>query len=445
MTREVISALRGIARYPVLAAVVIVSLGAGIGVNTVVFSWLQARVLHPLPEVRDANGFLLVEPRTETGLNPGASWLEYRDLQERLGSFPELFAFRMVPLYLGEPGRVERAYGQFVSGNYFTALGLRPALGRFLRPDEVARPRTEPVAVISYPLWQKRFAGAPNAVGQSMRVNGNELTIVGVAPRRFQGTVLGLSFDMWVPATLAPVLLEGSLELQSRTVRGYSVMGRLNSTTAQAQAQAELDSVMAQLALTYPESNAKVRGEVLTFWESPRGPQRLLAAALAALQGIMVLLLLAVCGNTANLVLARASARQREVGIRLALGATPWRVARLMLLESVVLAFFGAGVGVAIAIWGTPGLIALPLSGLPIRFETDVNSAGIVFAVALGIACGLLSGAAPAFQVARLDPQVAFRAGQRSSGRSRVRDTLMAVQVALALIVLIIDGPCASS
>src|SRR6266498_1628183 len=164
MTRDVISALRGIARHPVLAAVVIVSLGAGIGVNTVVFSWLQARVLHPLPEVRGANGFLLVEPRTDGGLNPGASWLEYRDLQERLGSFPELLAFRMVPLYLGEPGRVERAYGQFVSGNYFTALGLRPALGRFLRPDEVARPGTEPVAVISYPLWQKRFAGAPTAV-----------------------------------------------------------------------------------------------------------------------------------------------------------------------------------------------------------------------------------------------------------------------------------------
>ena len=141
---------------------------------------------------------------------------------------------------------------------------------------------------------------------------------------------------------------------------------------------------MAHLAKEFPESNRNIRAEVLTFWNAPRGPQRLFAAALAVLQGLMLLLLLAVCGNTANLVLARASARQREMGVRLALGASPWRTIRLMLSENVVLSVIGGFLGFAIAAWWTPTLIALPLSGFPIRFQIQVDRAALVFAVASG-------------------------------------------------------------
>ena len=193
------------------------------------------------------------------------------------------------------------------------------------------RPGGEPVVVISHAYWQTRFGGAATALGQTVRVNDRQLTIIGVTPERFQGTVLGLTFDLWMPATLAPVLLAGSRELDDRTMRGYMVLGRLQPRVSLAQAQTELDQAMRELAQLYPDTNAKVQGEVRPFWQATRGPQRMLAGAVMLMQGIMLLLLLAVCGNTANLVLARASARHREMGMRLALGAGPWRVVSLLL------------------------------------------------------------------------------------------------------------------
>jgi predicted permease len=439
--RDVRHAWRMIARMPVLAMVVVLSLGVGIGVNVVIFSWIQAVVFQPIPGVAGAASFHLVEPRTETGMNPGMSWLEYRDLRERLHTFRDLLAFRMTPLYVGEPGQVERAYGLLVSGNYFLALGLQPALGRFFRPEEVAQPGGEPVVVISHEYWQSHFAGAPTAVGQTVRVNGRDLTIVGITPRGFQGTVLRLKFDLWLPATMAPALLNGSRELAQRSVRGYTATGRLQPGTTRAQAQSDVDVAMRQLSQAYPDTNATMQGEVLPFWQFSRGPQRFLVTALAFLQGIMLLLLVAVCGNTANLMLARASARQREMGMRLALGAGPWRIVSLLLAENMMLALLGAGLGVGIGVWGTRALAAVPLTiGFPINFETHVDLSGLVFATALGIACGAIFGAAPAFQLARLDPQLAFRAGSAPSGRSRLRNALMAIQVTLALVVLVAAG-----
>jgi predicted permease len=430
-----------IARMPGLATVIVASLGVGIGVNVVIFSWIQAVVFQPIPGVARAASFHLVEPRNEAGMNPGTSWLEYRDLRERLRTFRDLLAFRMTSLYVGEPGQVERAYGLLVSGNYFPALGLRPALGRFFLADEVARPGGDPVAVISHEYWQSRFAGVPDAVGRTVRVNGRDLMIVGVAPRGFQGTVLRLKFDLFLPATMAPVLLDGSRELDLRSARGYTATGLLAPGTTRTQAQSEVNAVMRQLSQEYPETNASLRGDVLPFWQFSRGPQRFLVTALAFLQAIMLLLLVAVCGNTANLMLARASARQREMGMRLALGAGPWRIIRLLLTENLMLALAGAALGVAIGVWGTRALGAVPLTiGLPINFETHVDLAGLAFAAALGVACGAIFGAAPAAQLARLDPQLAFRAGSSPGGRSRLRNSLMAGQVALALVVLVAAG-----
>lgn len=429
-----------VARHPALSVVVVLSLGIGIGVNTVVFSWLQGTIVHPLPGVPGSSQLYFVEPRSETGAYTAMSWLEYRDLHARLKSLPDLVALRMAPFYIGESGHIERTYGQLVSGNYFSALGLRPKFGRLFRAEDTERPGSEPVAVISYSLWETRYAGASDIIGRTIRVNGCELTIVGVAPPRFQGTTLGLNFDLWVPATMAAALIDGSVELQNRASREYQAMGRLGQGATEAMARSEVNTAMAQLAQEFPESNRNLRADVLTLWQAPRGPQRLFAAALGVLQGLMLLLLLAVCGNTANLILARASARTREMGIRLALGASPWRTARLLLSESLLLAVGGGVVGFAIALWWTPTLIALPLSGLPIRFQIQVDVSALVFAIALGVACGVLSGAAPALQVSRLDPHVAFRAGSKTASRSRLRNSLMAVQVALALVVLIVAG-----
>jgi len=431
-------AWRAIRRMPVLATVVVVSLGIGIGVNTAVFSWVQAVVLRPLPGVRDAPRFHLIEPRVDTGSYPGASWQEYRDLRERLPLFPELLASRMAPFTLGDAGSSVRIYGQLVSGNFFSALGMRPALGRFFRRDEAERPGTAPVAVVSHDFWQTRLGSAADVVGRILRVNDQQLTVIGVAAERFQGTTLGLNFDIWIPATMAPLVQGGSRELDDRTMRGYSMMAKLPAGISLAQAQAQLDQVMRQLAEIYPETNSTLQADVLPFWQAPRGPQRMLAASLGILQAIMLVLLLAVCGNTANLVLARASARHREVGVRLALGAARSRIVWLILGENLLLGLIGAALGAVIAVWATESMRAVPIIGsFPIRFQTNLDLASLGFAVALGIACGLIFGAAPAAQLSRVNPQAALQSGSRNAGRSALRNALMGVEVALALAVLL--------
>ena len=175
-------ACRSLVRMPAVSAVVIISLALGIGVNTVVFSWIQTRILRPVPGVADGARLQLIEAKSATGLYNGSSWLEYKDLREGLRSFEDVFAARMVPLYVGEPGSVERVFGLVVSDNYFKALRLQPALGRFLTPEEVSQKGREPVTVISHRFWQKQFAGSPDALNRTVRINGQALSVVGVTP-----------------------------------------------------------------------------------------------------------------------------------------------------------------------------------------------------------------------------------------------------------------------
>ncbi|HXG90589.1 MAG TPA: ADOP family duplicated permease [Vicinamibacterales bacterium] len=441
LIKDVIYACRAITRAPVLSAVVIASLAVGIGVNTAVFSWIQAFVFRPIPGVADAGSLYLIEPKTEAGLRPLVSWPEYQDLAARITSLPDLVAYRMVPFNVGEASRTERSYGLMVSGNYFGALDLSAEAGRLLTIDDARRGRMEPVVVISHDYWMTRYNASTGAIGQSLRVNNRDLTIVGVAPRGFQGTVIGLQFDLWVPATLAPVVL-GSRELDDRGQRGYSVMGRLPSDRARAEVDAQAAAAMTELAQRHPETNAGVSAEVLPFWRALRGPQGFLLQALALLQGVMLLLLLAVCGNTANLVLARASVRQREIGVRLAVGAGWWRIVRLLLLENLMLALIGSALGAVLAMWATNALRATPMITLsvPVRFQTSVDAMGLLFAIGLGILCAGMFGAAPAMQLARVDPQMVLRNGAAMPPRNRLRNTLIGVQVGLASMVLIVAG-----
>ena len=432
------NAARSISRMPGLAAVIIVSLAIGIGVNTTIFSWIQLVLFEPVPAVSGAASFLLVEPRAETGGYPGASWLEYHDLQRRIPALREIVASQVVPLNVGEKGQTERTFGQLVSGNFFSAMGLKPALGRFIRPEEAERSGTEPVLVISYDYWQTRFRGAPEALGQKIRVNDRELVVIGVAPKDFQGTIVPLKFELWAPATMAPALLGATRDLDDRTIRSYSLLGMLKPGASSEEAQAEFSSAMAQLARDYPEANAGIGGEILPFWNSPHGPQRLLIGGLAILQGVMLLLLLAVCGNTANLMLARGSTRQREMAVRVALGAGRWRIVSLVLSENMVLAFLGAGLGAAFAVWGTTALRVAPIIGsFPILFPTSVDQFTLAFAIVLGVACGLIFSTPPAVHLVRLDPQEGLRGTSNTPPRSRARKVLMGMEVGLATVVLI--------
>ena len=207
LRRDLRQGWRMIRKTPGTSTVVVISLAIAIGVNAVVFSWMRGLVFRPLPGVPHASELLLVEPRTESGSYPGASWPEFLDLQDRLTALDGLLAFRMAPLNYGLPGHEERTYAQLVSGNYFQTLGLRPALGRFFRPEESARPGAAPVVVISHDFWKTHFAGDAGVIGQEVRLNERLCTIIGITPEGFRGTFVGLSYDLWLPATMAPVLL----------------------------------------------------------------------------------------------------------------------------------------------------------------------------------------------------------------------------------------------
>jgi predicted permease len=443
LARDLRSAVRSLRAAPGVTAVVVASLAIGIGVNTTVFSWIASRVTTPLPGVARGGDFLLIEAKGETGSYPGLSWPDYRDLTERLPAFREVVAFRLAPLNVGAADWAERTYGVLVSGNYFTALELGAAAGRLIEPGDAASPGGAPVAVISHRFWQSRLAGAADVAGREMRVNDRVFTIVGVAPRGFAGTVMGLTFDVWVPATAAPILNDGSTELENRAQRGYLAMGDLRPGARLADARRDLDAAMRDLAAAFPSTNATIRGEVLPQWQSPRGPQQSIVAALAMFQGAMLLVLAVVVGNTANLVLTRAGARQHEAGVMLALGASRWRVVRLLLLEQVLVAAAGAALGALIAVWGTTALRAVPMptpAGLELTFHTAVDGVTLAFASLLGLLSGLVIGLPAGLHLSRINPQAALRAGSTVTGRSTIRDVFLALEVALAVVALVVSA-----
>ena len=431
-------AWRSLRATPVLSAIIAASLAIGIGANTVVFSWLQVVRWKPLPAVEHASSFYTIEPRTVDGVYLGSSWLDYRDLHARLTSFEWLEAFRMTPLTIGKAPNVSRAAALFVSGGYFRSLGLKPTAGRLLEEDDVRVARERPVLVISDDYWRSHFAGSPSAVGSSLRVNAVVFTVVGVAPPRFQGTTLGLAFDIWMPATMAPAVVEGSQELDDRSQRGYVVLGRLRNGMPEQEAQRELDVAMRELAVSYAPTNKTLGAELSPFTNPPRGPQRMMRAALVFMQVLMALVLIAVCGNVANLLVAKISARQREFGIRLALGASRFRAARLVLIETGLLALAGTAAGLLLAAWGLTvlkvGQLSIPL---PVRFEAEIDSGSLAFAVAAGVVATLLTASAPMWFLGRLQPFDLVRDGIRSGGRGALRQALTGVQVALASLVLV--------
>jgi predicted permease len=237
---------------------------------------------------------------------------------------------------------------------------------------------------------------------------------------------------------MAPVVIKGSRELDDRGQRGYDVLGRLRQRVSAQAAQQELDLAMRDLAAAYPQTNRTVGAELTPFTNPPRGPQRMLGSALVLLQALMLLVLVAVCGNVANLLVAKISTRQREFGIRLALGASRWRTSRLVLAEAGALAACGTAGGILLALWGVSVLQVGQLAiAIPVRFQTDVDAGGLAAAIAVGLLATLLMAAAPIWFLLRLQPQQLVRDGVRDASRSTLRQTLMGVQVALASLVLV--------
>ncbi|HEV8254181.1 MAG TPA: ABC transporter permease [Vicinamibacteria bacterium] len=434
--RDLKHAARLLARAPGFTAVAVLSLGLGIGANTTIFTWVNGVLLHPLQGVSEADRLVVVTATDPREAFISLSYPDYLDYAAS-GALAGLVVQDERPLSLGHGGQADRIWALVVSENYFDVLGVRPALGGGFSAD------SGPAVVISHGLWQRRFGGDPAIVGRSVTLNTVPVTVIGVAPRDFVGSVVGLSLDAWVPVTLVPRLGVGT-SLENRGNRWLQALGRLKAGSDPSQAQAELNVVARRLAAAYPQDR-NVGVAVYRFSNAPTGATRLLGPVLRVLAAVVAVVLLIACANVASLLLTRGAARRREMAIRVSLGAGRWRLARQMLIESLLLAFLGGAAAVVIAAWGSGLLWAFaPATDLPVSLRTALDLRALGFTMLVAALSAVLFGLAPAWQASREDPSLALRAeAATSSGgrrRARVRASLVVGQVALSLLLLVGAG-----
>ena len=433
-------ALRMLRKNPGLTLVAVLSLALGIGASTTIFSWMDGLVLHPLPLVQDPGRLVFLKTLRPGGAEWSPSYPDFLDWRAQARSVSDLSVAGMDQFVVKTSGQAERAWGVYASGDYFDLLGVRPLKGRVFGPDEARTPGSAPVAVISYAFWQRKFAGDTGIVGRHLLLNGHDLTVVGVLPPKFGGTIVGLAFDVWVPITMEPLLSARGGALEQRGRHWLNAIARLKPGVTVAEARADISLVQRRLAATYEEDRSTT---ALVAPLASAGLQAWLRPLFIALLGITAVVLLVACANVANLLLARATARQKEMAVRLALGAGRWRLARQLLAESALLAGLGGAAGLFIALWGRELFAAfVPPAPFPIVLQFGVNGRVVGFAiVATGIAA-LLFGSAPALRASRPDlvPALKDDTGQRGMNRSRLRSALVVAQLALSVVALVAAG-----
>jgi predicted permease len=440
-------ALRTLLKRPAFTVVAVGSLALGIGVNATVFSWVERILLNPTPGVPNGRELVSIKTVATNGDLLDSSFLDFRDFRDQAKTLSGVIAFKQRPLYLGDPPRVERVWSEMVSGNFFDVLKVKPVLGRTFSTEEQAeRPGGSPVAVISETLWRRRFQADPNIVGRVIKLNQKAFTIIGVTPAVFPGTVNGLNFDLWVPLTMHAELTGSWNWLDDRNSRTLVMMARVAPGADLKQADTEVRAIAKHLEAAYPNTNRNIGARVLAMADAPEGVQSVLGKLLKVLLAIGAAVLLIVCANVSNLLLARATARQKEFGIRLSLGATRSRLLRQLFTEALVLALAGGALGLLAASWMTRGIeVLLPATDLPIaNMASGLNSLGFLFTLALCLGTTILCGLAPAWQTFRRKAQDVLRESGRgvSAGvRSRaLGGALVVSEISLALIALIGSG-----
>ena len=452
-------ALRTLRRNPVFALVAVLTLALGIGANTTIFSVVNAVLLREPPAVREPDRLVQVYTSDYSGPRYGASsYADYLDFRSGVSGLSGLAAFAPSPINFSTGGEASRIWGEEVSGNYFTVLGVVPALGRTFAPDVDRAQGAEPVAVISYAFWQRGFGADSGAVGREVRVNGYPFTVIGVAPPRFSGSIRGVQADIWVPYVMRGLLSpertrEGSgVDLMQRGDRGLSIIGRLGPGATLATAQASFGVIARRLHATYPQEwtdvHEKPRAITLLSERDSRVLPQLRGAVLgffALLMTVVGLTLLVCCANVANLLLARAAGRRRELSIRLALGAARGRLTRQLLTETAVIAILGGAVGLLIAKWAMGMLMAFqPPLPVPVGLDISLDSGVLAFTALVAVFTGVIAGAAPAFGAARLDLVSALKGITNVGGARRRRPALSSVlvvgQMATCVILLTMAG-----
>ncbi len=437
LVRDLAYSLRRLVRRPAVTGIAVLSIGLGIGANATIFSIVNRFVLRPAP-VGDPSTLLALQRRDENAL----SWPVFNDLREQAKSFSGVAAyFPAVPASIGGRGEPERVSGQAVTVNFFNVAQLRMTRGRgFMNSDE-----NQPVVVLSAELLHRRFHDDPAIVGKTVTLSGRTFTVVGVAPVAFHGIDLILDAQFWVPLASFAQLVPNLPNTSDRNDSWLSVVGRLRPGVTRTQAAAELNTLARRFALSYPKSDKDKTFVFVQAGSLPPEARNVVLIFLTALS-VVALLVLAIAGaNVANLLFAQASGRQREMAVRLALGATHGRLQRQMLVESVLLGLGGGALGVFLSLWATQAISALRLPGtlVPIDLRIGVDWRGLLFTFGLSILSGLLLGLAPAWAAARPRLGNALKgedALARPGRRWSLRNVLTVAQIAMSVILLSMTG-----
>jgi predicted permease len=429
-------AARGLVKSPAFTAAAVATLALGIGANTAIFSVVDAVMIRPLPGVREPGRLLWITNRLEGRSRP-LSYPDFVDHRERSDAFAGLMAFDRRAVHVATGGEAERVEAEIVSAEFFSVLGVEAFRGRTFLPDDERQAR--PVAVLSHAYWQRKNQASAATVGATLTINGQPYTVVGVAPPGFVGLDLEKLPDVYVSLT-AWMQTSRRREMINRNSAWLGVMGRMRPGVSPSQANAQVATVAAQSSAERAADKRQLTAstEAVRGFVPPGHGRDILPLAVLGL-AVTGLLLLIAAGNVASLLLARAAARRREIGIRLALGASRGRIIRLLLTESVLLAVLGAGLGALLSGWSLD--VLLSRLAAPPGIQPSLDRAVLLYTTLVAVGASLVFGLAPAWSASRANPASSVKdAAAGSASRSRLQGALVATQMALCVVLLAAAG-----